>query len=268
MPPLPSKAISNRDARNLDIGNEVIAHVQRLLPYGSGNQRPDYDRTAGESATRTQVAYETHTREGAGVFKPRLLAGISSQVGAGNCDSTGAMAYCLLRGTLTNDYTVSFIQVKGHTYAAFRHYMQDASEAVIVDPWPPQGMAVLAKDHFCFNWKEVWRTDKPGKKDPLIESKPADRLTLRQEKYLFLDLLIKQDIDNLPAAPAFEGYTHLLCSNTVSMYIDENNIPVAPPLSRALMQMPPMPAALPAALPAAQPAVQPAALPAPGVAGP
>jgi hypothetical protein len=245
MPALSSKNVSGYDARNLDIGNEVISQVRRLMPYGSGNQVTDYQRTEGESARRTRLAYAMHEREGEGVFKPRLLASIASQYGAGNCDMTGAMAYSLLRGALTEEFVVSFVQVKEHTFAAFRHWTQEPEDAVIVDPWPPQGMAVMAKDHFCSGRKEVARTDKFGKKDPAVDANATERLTLRKDKYMFLDLVIENDIKVDPQVPAFQGYQHLLCSNTVSMYLDQNNIPVAPPLSRSMMEAPLMPGAPP-----------------------
>jgi hypothetical protein len=151
MPFPPNHKVAEKQAEALNFANDVICKVKLAMPYGAGNQRADVLRTGGQSAVRTQLAYDAWERSRPPHrFKPKLLAGIAKTYGAGNCDMAGAMAYTLLRGSLDDRFEVMLIpnQPSGHTYAAFKYQGTEDSASIIVDPWPILPMATLEEHHF------------------------------------------------------------------------------------------------------------------------
>jgi len=242
---LPTKKVSDEIATQLDFGNKVIEMVRRKMPYGAANQRVDMRMSNQEANPRTAQGYnrfnEARMYFGKIGPKPKLLAGVAEKFGAGNCDMAGAMAYTIMRRTLSDDFEVMFIEGKGHTYSAFKIVDQPDSAAIVVDPWPTSGMATLAVDHFMGLGGRSTVLRKRGKgPNPVTEL--IDRVAL-SEKYQEMLPALDSDLENLPSIQRgnFKVFRHDLCSTTVGAYQRPDGKIVATPKERVMMPPPPIP---------------------------
>jgi hypothetical protein len=149
----------------LKFGDEVIARVRQLVPYGAGNQKVDFAKTAGGAAHRTAAAQQTY---GTDWSRPMRNAAATMKFGAGNCQDQAAVTYLCLRESLGAGNEVSFC-VAGQTHHSFATIgipnTDSEEKVVVVDPWPIHPQSVLWKHHFCRydNQLQVLR-HKPGTK--------------------------------------------------------------------------------------------------------
>lgn len=233
--PLIDKEIGPRKASLLNYGNHVINLVRARIPQ-MGNQQADRhgsnfpEYMAKRAYEVMEMAKKEHDVFG---FKPKLLAGIAAKYEAGNCDMAAAMSYTILRAHLTDDFEVILKKTSNHTFAGFRQIGAPDTEIVIVDPWPPSGMATLFEDYAFQQGTEVVLC-KPGKRNASQE--PRDRVELN-EKYAGLGTFIEKDIAKIvdtmseqaadgvipfsESSSSSQGpvYNVLLSSNTVRRYL-------------------------------------------------
>ncbi|MEM9058972.1 MAG: hypothetical protein AAGD13_00795 [Pseudomonadota bacterium] len=150
----------------LDIGDEVIEQVKKLVPHGAGNQVDDVKRTSGHADRLTGMAQRL---VGPDWHRPMRNAAATIKYGSGNCQDQAAVAYLCLRDRLPSAANVSYCVAWAtkHSFATIGNPETDSEDqVVVVDPWPIHPQAVRWKEHFCRgdNRLEVKRS-KSGKAD-------------------------------------------------------------------------------------------------------
>lgn len=141
--------VSKETLELLTLGDQVIARVRQLVPYGAGNQKHDFQRTNQQSGYRTMLAQKTYGSDWA---RPMRNAAATIKFGSGNCQEQAAVAYLCLRESLPSTVMVAFCVAwkTKHSFATIGNPTGgDEEKVVVVDAWPVNAQAILWKHHFC-----------------------------------------------------------------------------------------------------------------------
>lgn len=203
----------------LALGDQVIARVRSLVPYGAGNQRVDFTRTGGEAGYRTKLAQQTYGNDW---WRPARNAAATMKFKSGNCQDQAAVAYLCLRESLSTAHKVSFCVAHStkHSFSTIGIPNVDSEDkVVVVDSWPIHAQAVLWKHHFCRHDTnlQVLRT-KSGTKGVKDKVAPA-----AQKHYTSVnpDTALLMDLFTVAAKPTWD---HPWCSMAKEKIIYESSL--------------------------------------------
>ena len=139
---------SNKIAKRLRAGQDAIIKTRKKLGFGAGNISQQVVKSSGASFVNTGFVKSTGTeysKQGIGFLEAWAIA--ARRGSAGNCDEFAAVTYFyLLEMNIADSVSVVGLPDVHHHFVLIGDPANPiADDAVVVDPWPAKGIAVLYK---------------------------------------------------------------------------------------------------------------------------
>jgi len=149
--------LSNKRDKRLREGQEAISKTRAKLGAGAGNIKEQVAKSSGVSFVTTNYVKKTgqqYTSQGINFLEAWAIA--ARRGSAGNCDEFAAVTYFYLLAMNTGDSisVVGLPDVHHHFVMIGDVNNPSGDDAVVVDPWPAKGYAVLY-DHWQYKGEKM-----------------------------------------------------------------------------------------------------------------
>lgn len=149
--------LSNKRDKRLREGQEAISKTRAKLGAGAGNIKEQVAKSSGVSFVTTNYVKKTgqqYTSQGINFLEAWAIA--ARRGSAGNCDEFAAVTYFYLLAMNTGEpiSVVGLPDVHHHFVMIGDVNNPSADDAVVVDPWPAKGYAVLY-DHWQYKGEKM-----------------------------------------------------------------------------------------------------------------
>ena len=149
--------LSNKRDKRLREGQEAILKTRAKLGAGAGNIKEQVSKSSGVSFVTTNYVKKTgqqYASQGINFLEAWAIA--ARRGSAGNCDEFAAVTYFYLLAMNTGDSisVVGLPDVHHHFVMIGDVNNPSGDDAVVVDPWPAKGYAVLY-DHWQYKGEKM-----------------------------------------------------------------------------------------------------------------